>query len=684
MAKQTAPTKRKFTTNSRLVNELFANYISTFTAFCELINNSIQAGAKNIKITLDYSSETELHPLLVKSILIEDDGNGVHINDLKEKFLDIGTANKDGGKGVGRFASFQIGKSVTIETVGFSNKDKTFSKAVIPLSFDMFGKNLNVSEIDLDTEETILTGKHKTYYKVSIENLYDSTITDNEPKKKIIDKFLFPKIQDAIFERYPLKIFSNDVKFFINGNPIDPKKFVIGKPIKNTVTYTDKKGNEHAVLFDFMNIKNMDKIKVFLTTQNAGIQTIANGFEYDANWLSPKIGGWFIYISSDSLPSDMYRNVDLDGLDENVRDYKDFIKDELNNFFKEKNKQFDNFVDKLKKDDYYPYREKTSSQSKVILFDKLAYIVEDKYHILNEQNRLREIVYPLIDRTISNGGLDKILREILKLNNKMLTKFSDLLEKTDMENIIEFSDKVASKIEDVEFLEKLVYSDIAKNVKERKELHKFLEKMLWIFGEEYNDSTRLLSDKGLEGNLIELRNKFLTYKASKKDDNISTVKEKSVKSITDLFLYSEKIIDVQKREVLIVELKAPKVKISPKELDQVMKYAQEIDEMGVFPDKLTYKILLVSSAINKRAQYDIKGRQKGVENPYFYFKNESGNVEVWVVKWSALIENTKRKLKYMSNILETKDVDIQEKAQRDFEDIDFTKTSSSLKKVAVA
>ena len=39
--------KREFTTNSRLDNELFANYVSTFTAFCELINNSIQAKAKN-------------------------------------------------------------------------------------------------------------------------------------------------------------------------------------------------------------------------------------------------------------------------------------------------------------------------------------------------------------------------------------------------------------------------------------------------------------------------------------------------------------------------------------------------------------------------------------------------------------------------------------------------------------
>jgi DNA mismatch repair ATPase MutL len=79
--------KRKFTTNSRLVNELFANYISTFSAFCELINNSIQAKAKNIRINIDYTKDTELHPLVIKKIDIKDDGIGVHVNELKEKIL---------------------------------------------------------------------------------------------------------------------------------------------------------------------------------------------------------------------------------------------------------------------------------------------------------------------------------------------------------------------------------------------------------------------------------------------------------------------------------------------------------------------------------------------------------------------------------------------------------------------
>lgn len=182
--------KRKLTTNSRLVNELFANYISTFAAFCELINNSLQAKAKNIWINIDYTDPSELHPLVIKRITIKDDGFGVHVNDLDNKILDIGTANKDGGKGIGRFAAFQIGKKIEIETVGYSTDDKTCSKAVIPLNFDSFGRNINVTDVNIDTKEDILSKKQNTYYQVTISELYDSTITDSEPKKKIIDKFL--------------------------------------------------------------------------------------------------------------------------------------------------------------------------------------------------------------------------------------------------------------------------------------------------------------------------------------------------------------------------------------------------------------------------------------------------------------------------------------------------------------
>jgi hypothetical protein len=203
--------------------------------------------------------------------------------------------------------------------------------------------------------------------------------------------------------------------------------------------------------------------------------------------------------------------------------------------------------------------------------------------------------------------------------------------------------------------------------------------MLWVFGEEYINSTKLLSDKGLENNLRQLRDDLLQYKASKKDENIADVSG-HIKSITDLFIYSEKILDYKKREVLIVELKAPKVKISPKELGQVMKYATEVEKSSSTPRDVKFKILLVSSDINDDASFQIKGEP---DNPYFHFRSKSGNVEVWVMKWSDVLENLKRKLKYLSQALNVKDVDVQEKIQRDFDSIDFNHISSTLKKVAV-
>jgi hypothetical protein len=670
---------RILTTNSRLVHEIFARYLNTFNAFCELINNSIQAKSKNIWIDIEYTPDEEIYPLPIKKISIKDDGIGVHVSEIEQKLFNIGTTIKEGGKGIGRFASFQIGQNVDIETVAYSNEEKNFSKVQVPLSVDSFTKNIDISEVHIDTIEEILSGKkYNPYYWVKISNLYDTDVTEKEAKKKLSDKFLKENIEDAIFERYPLKIFNREISFSINGKKLDSTNFVIDQPIKKSFTFVDSKGQEHNVLFDFMQIKKYERIKVFLTTQNAGLNTIASGFDYDANWLSPKVGGWFIYVQSNTLSPDVYRNIDLDDLDPEWKKFREFIKDNLNQFFKDKNIEFDNFSEKLKKDEFYPYKEKVSSKSKEILFDKLAYLVEDKYNLLNEQNKLREIVYPLIDRTISNGELDKILNNVLKLNNKMTAKFSELLEKTDLENIIEFSDKVAKKMEDVEFIEKLVYSEISKHVKERKQLHKILEKMLWIFGEEYTNATKLFSDKNLENNLIQLHEKLMTYKLSKKEDNIVEV-DKSIRSITDLFMFNEKIIDEKHREVLIVELKAPRVKISPKELEQVRKYAREIEKSPTMSNNIKFKILLVSSEINADAASQILGKE---DNPYLLFENKK-NIEIWVMKWADILENLKRKLTYMSTILRTKDINVQEKASKDFAEIDFSKINSTLKKVVI-
>lgn len=292
--------KRKVSATTRLLHDLFTQYQSTFLAFCELINNSIQADAKNISITIDYAKENELSATAIKKIIVHDDGIGVHQNFIQDRLLDFGDSSKKGGKGIGRFAALQIGSDVEIETVGFDNDSNTFSKARIPFSEQYIKSVKKIEDLEIDTEENILKGKHKTYYKVSINNIYDPIITGKNQKRKISERLLKSNIQNAIFERYPIVIFNKSIKFTINQELLKPEQFIDGEPEKITTTFTDKKGKIHNLFFTYIQLKStIEEIRVFLTTKNAGIDTIVSGFQFDAEWLSPKSKGWFVYIHSD-------------------------------------------------------------------------------------------------------------------------------------------------------------------------------------------------------------------------------------------------------------------------------------------------------------------------------------------------------------------------------------------------
>ena len=660
------------------MNDILATYINTYKALCELINNSIQADAKNIKLTIDYTDDSVPGPLSVSRIVLRDDGYGVHINEIEEKLLDIGTANKKGGKGVGRFAAFQIGNKFTIDTVGYSQKDNTWSHAVIPLKSEDFKKKNEVRQVDIDTVEEIINNKADTYYQITIEDLYDVEAGNLEPRKRLTKKFGRDSIKDSLFETYCLKAFNGEIAFFVNDEKIEPNDYIIGKPERKVADYVDKKGTKHRVEMDYIQIKGLDKIRVYLTTQNAGVHENTLCFEYAAPWLGPSIGGWLVYFFAEGITSDVLRNADLEDMDEEFSSYRQFVKDKLNIFFKSKNNRYDEFVSNLRGDVYYPFKDGNTSESQLLAFDKLAFMVEDKYGLLEKKDKARSIIYPLVKRSISSGDFEVVLKSVLKLPDKRVKQFNELLGRSELEDVIEFSDKVSKKMQDLEFIEKLTISEISKHVKERSELHKFLTKMLWIFGEQYSNNTALLSDKNLENNLRKLSEDCMEYKASKKDDNINeNITGSAKKNITDLFMYSERILDEEKREVMIVELKAPRVKISPKELSQVRKYATQIAQSPYAPSDVRFVVLLVSSDINNEAQLEIPGKEG---NPYFLMSPKNSNVSVYVMRWVDILEKSRRRLKYLSSLLKTKDVDVVEKAKKEFPEIDFGLTSSLRKK----
>jgi hypothetical protein len=664
--------KRKLNTNSRVLSEIFADYPSTFIAFCELINNSIQATAKNIFIRIDQIAPEEVAKVAFRKIVIEDDGYGVPESEFNKKILQIGTDTKRGGRGIGRFAALQIGSTVSIETVSFDNKKDKFTQVTLPISF-LYKENKDLSEYEFETEEIIFEDKKKPFYKVTIADIYECSVTEIDKKKKIDSCLYLENISDSLFKRYPWEIFSETVSFYVNEIKVDRKKYIEEEPVFTDHQFVDKRGEKHTVGLSFYKIKS-DKsdVRVFLTENNAGIKTISGTFDYSADWLSPRIGCWYIYINSDFITTNYNRNIDLDELNEDNKLFRNFLKEILYEFFKEKNRDFEEFSLKLKTDKFYPYKEiPASSSSQERTFEKVAFLVEEKYHLLNEKEFTRELIYPLIDKSISSGNLRTILNNVLKLDEDYLQKLNELLEKSDLEDVITFSENVANKSRFLDFLNTIIYGEPAKKVRERTQLHKFLERNLWLFGEQYSltPNISLLSDKNLSNNLDKLREEYFAYSPSIKDENLIDDIDEKQKNITDLFFYNEKITDDESREIMIVELKAPNVRIHQKELNQIDRYQFQIEKEGVFSSNCKYKIILISSEISDFAKSKIGTIDRS--KPFLYSIGKQKNIESWVVYWSDLIEFNRRKLSYLGTALKTKDAGVIEQFEKEFSEIKF-------------
>lgn len=672
---------KKMTTNTRVVKDLLTKYKDTFHAMRELINNSLQAGAKIIEINIEYSDSVSTKSP-IKSIEIIDNGYGVPFDEFDKRILEIGTAVKQKGQGIGRFSALQIGDLMHIESVAYDNSKKEYSKTLFSIdSLDLRNTQFEETEFKVDFE--YLGNKNiNTYYKVKIEHLHHNKQEKISKREKLTDGFLSQNINQAIFENYPYEIFNNKAIFKINEFTLKREDFVIGTPTTKKTIYINKKGTEHDMSFYFYNIKSeLNKVKVFFQIENAGIKSVAHEYTYSSDWYTPDLGTWFIYIESPIFDSDLFRNIDLEGLgEEEIIKLKNHTKEIINNFFQAKNKRFDKFINSLEKDKYYPYNGyRPATKSQEVLFKKVAYIIEDEHHLISKDNNIRDFLYQLLDKAISSGYVEAIFRKILKLSDEGMLKFHSLLERTDIEDVVNFANQVSVKLEFLDFLHELTYGDISEVLKERCQLHKIIEKQLWVFGESYNGTPNLWSDKKIGNILSELRNKHFNYKPTIEDDNLIELDGVGLEDITDLFFFNEKITDSGAKEIMIVELKSPKCAISIKELNQVDKYAFTIEQNSGLPnEKVKYKILLISSSLTKYGKSKVNSRRITYEKPFLYDVKTEKDIEVYVMEWSELIELNKRKLGYLSTQLNVKDKSVRQKFEEEYSDLIDEKISARL------
>ena len=237
-------------------------------AILELVKNSFDADAKRVDISFSNLKENDDKSIdsyseKTSRLIIRDDGLGMNLDDIKNKWLNIAYSEKKqntrqhnrmmaGAKGVGRFSCDRLGEFLNL----YARKNGEKSYILLKIDWKMFeveDENKEIQSVILDykelTEEDLVKRKVEPFkqgvileiiklrsnWVYEIRNDKGIIIDWNTDKlvnlKKYLEKLINP---NQAFEENDFGIYLNAQEFIVeNNNKEDSQKF-IGK-IDNTI-----------------------------------------------------------------------------------------------------------------------------------------------------------------------------------------------------------------------------------------------------------------------------------------------------------------------------------------------------------------------------------------------------------------------------------------------------------------
>lgn len=200
------------------------------TALFELVKNCYDANSEKVIVEF-YNVTSKIN----NKIIIRDNGIGMSFEDIRDKWMVVGTANKRkethspnpynrrfvGEKGIGRFAVDKLGGKVLIKTkqkgsssilnveINWENYQSLSDRQQISLFTDVENQYWFEDTIDVDSHgtELIITSIREEWNKENIEKL-------SKELTKIISPF------HPVFPPFNIYIYSNEFNQFDGKNPI--------------------------------------------------------------------------------------------------------------------------------------------------------------------------------------------------------------------------------------------------------------------------------------------------------------------------------------------------------------------------------------------------------------------------------------------------------------------------------
>lgn len=593
----------------------------------EAIWNSYDADAKNIVVKIIRDNYDLIGTPIVSKVIIEDDGHGLHLDKTQEAFQEFGYSAKSNGnnksplgrkmhgnKGEGRYSLFSIGKKISWESNYQDQKDnKTF---VAKFSEENHGKTIDILQVNKNPQKTGLT--------VIIKNITEQSKKELDRKNHVISELL-KEFATCLFIYPEINISYDGSRLSIEENIKSRKKY--SKVINDVnvevtaIEWTEKTTptvfycDEQQIPIEQKTIKSKHDISVYVSSKAIGD---------NKNEL--------IFLDSDMLIEEL--SPVLEFLEQCINDFEKSI-------ISKNEKQL---IEDLKKDGVYPIDDdpiSISDKHNKAIFDSVVVEINKTVPSIRtrgkkEQKLFNNLLYETVKS--SPSSLTIIMSKVVDLTKEDQDRFAELLTKIELSQIIKTIDSVTKRISFLEEIYDLVYTDLGKNVKERSQFQKILEKELWIFGEQYAFSVVDRSIKNVLNNFSYIFNR----------EDIETGKLEDGELIPDICLFTTKPIGDNQYEHLVVEIKRPTKVLGHNELNQIKKYASTISSQPPFQNKgHKWNFILLGKNFDKDLSFEMQEKDNGV-----IITNPQSTVKV--LQWEDIIRNTKRQYEYFREQLQLK------------------------------
>ena len=608
---------------------------SSYIAISELIWNALDADANKVTVKLN---EDTLYGGLT-NIEITDDGFGITDKIADKHFSKLGGSWKKfkhktdsgrslhGQEGQGRFKPFSLGKVIDWETVYSDEQESALKTFTITGMADDIG-NFRVT----DSEHT--KSKHcGTTVRISELSKKGLTVSEKGLSNYVSCAF-------AIYlSKYP------DVQLYVNDIKIDPAELILHQETLelDPVTFEGES-------FSY----SLRVIEWKCDTKNELHFCDSNGFplhSHDKQIRGTSEFEFTAYLVSEHISKLSSKGVlELGGLEPSLSaPLQDAIDKLKHHLFLRKLAKSANIIQKWKDEEIYPYEGGYSDAIDEVerqMFDVLAVNISQELPEFEKAPvKVKRLQFRLLKQIVSSNpnDLQVIFEEVLSLSLKKQKELAELLEDISLTSIINASKTISDRLKFIVGLEHIIFDPEKRRVlKERCQLHKILAENTWVFGDAFSMSVN-------DQSLTEVLKKHL--KAMKVDlipDEPVTRVDKS-RGIVDLMLtQSVPKNHADQLEHLVIELKAPKVPIGPKEIQQIESYAFAVASDERF-NKLDVKwnFWIVSNDTTEYTDHKLKADRTGQG-----IIHQTDNIVIQVKTWGQLIKECKHRLEFVRSHLD--------------------------------